>query len=93
MLFKIAGKLNSFASFTSFSEVAQSLADTVTLDEEFSFGDAVSLAWSLRGLQASDVLRVNVAVRDYVTSGGAWVLLPTTTYNERLSLYYPAAAR
>jgi LCP family protein required for cell wall assembly len=93
MLFKIAGKLNSFASFSSFAEVAQSLADTVALDEGFSFGDAVSLAWSFRGLQSSDVLRVNVAVQDYVTSGGAWVLLPTASYNERLAQYYPAAAR
>lgn len=93
MLFKIAGKLNSFASFSSFSEVAQSLASTVALDEGFSFGDAVSLAWGLRGLQSSDVLRVSVTVRNYVTPAGAWVLVPTAEYNERLALYYPAAAR
>jgi LCP family protein required for cell wall assembly len=93
MLFKIAGKLNSFASFASFSEVAQSLADTVALDEGFSFGDALSLAWSFRGLQSSDVLRVGVTTQNYVTSGGAWVLLPTASYNERLAMYYPAAQR
>jgi LCP family protein required for cell wall assembly len=93
MLFKIAGKLNSFGSFSSFSQVAQSVADTVALDEGFSFGDALSLAWNLRSLRSADVLRVNVTSRDYVTSGGAYVLLPTASFNERLALFYPAAAR
>jgi LCP family protein required for cell wall assembly len=92
MLFKIVGKLNSFASFASFSDVAQSLSDTVALDEGFSFGDAVSLAWKWRGVKSADVLRINLATRDYVTSAGAYVLLPTTTFNERLVLYYPPAA-
>jgi len=91
MLFTIAGKLNSFASFASFSELARSLADTVALDEGFSFGDALSLAWSWRGVESSEVLRVNVTTRDYVTSEGAYVLLPTQSFNEQLILHYPAA--
>lgn len=93
MLFKIAGKLSSFGSFSSFSQVAQSLTDTVALDEGFSFGDALSLAWNMRGLQSADVLRVNVTSRNYVTSAGAYVLLPSATFNERLSLFYLPAAR
>ncbi len=93
MLFKIAGKLNSFGSFSSFSQVAQSLTDTVALDEGFSFGDALSLAWEMRGLKSQDVVRVNVTSRNYVTAAGAYVLLPTASFNERLALYYPAAAR
>lgn len=93
MLFKIAGKLNSFASFSSFTEVAQSLSDTVALDEGFSFGDALSLAWNMRGLKSANVLRVNITSRNYVTSGGAYVLLPTASFNERLAKFYPPAAR
>ena len=92
MLFKIVGKLNSFASFASFSDVAQSLSDTVALDEGFSFGDAISLAWKWRSVKPADVLRVNLSTRDYVTSGGAYVLLPTTSFNDRLALFYPPAA-
>ncbi len=93
MLFKIAGKLNSFSTFSSFSQLAQSLTDTVALDQGFSFGDALSLAWEMRGLKSTDVLRVNVTTRNYVTTAGAYVLLPTASFNERLALYYPAAAR
>ena len=93
MLFKIAGRLNSFSSLASFSSVASSLADTVALDSGFSFGDAVSLAWKFRGTDASDVKRVSIPVRDYVTSAGAYVLVPTATFNEALVKVYPAAAR
>ena len=93
MLFKIAGRLNSFASLASFSEVASSLAGTVALDTGFSFGDAVSLAWKFRGTGASDVKRISISVRDYVTSGGAYVLVPTATFNDTLAKVYPAAAR
>jgi hypothetical protein len=73
--------------------VARSLSDTVALDERFSFGDAVSLAWNWRGVRSTDVLRINITTRDYVTKGGAYVLLPTASFNERLALYYPTAAR
>lgn len=93
MLFKIAGRLNSFSSLASFSSVATSLAGTVALDSGFSFGDAVSLAWQFRGTDASDVKRVSIPVRDYVTSAGAYVLVPTATFNEALAEVYPAAAR
>jgi LCP family protein required for cell wall assembly len=93
MLFKIAGKLNSFGSFASFADVAQSLTDTVALDEAFSFGDALSMAWELRGIKSTDVVRVSVTTQNYVTADGAYVLLPTSSFNERLALYYPAAAR
>jgi LCP family protein required for cell wall assembly len=93
MLFKIAGKLNSFVSFASFFEVAQSLADTVALDEGFSFGDALSLAWELRGIESTDVVRVGITTQNYVTADGAYVLLPTASFNERFALYYPPAAR
>ena len=93
MLFKIAGRLNSFASFASFSEVASSLSGAVALDEGFSFGDALSLAWQFRGIGASDVKRISVPVKDYVTSGGAYVLVPTAPFNDALAKVYPAAAR
>jgi hypothetical protein len=73
--------------------VATSLAGTVALDSGFSFGDAVSLAWQFRGTDASDVKRISIPVRDYVTSAGAYVLVPTATFNEALAKVYPAATR
>lgn len=93
MLFKVAAKLNSFSSFASFAGVAEGLADTVALDSGFTFGDAVSLAWSLRGLSADRVTQLRVEVDGYVTSAGAYVLVPNRSFNELLAGVYPAAAR
>ncbi len=93
MLFKIAGRLASFSSLSAFSSVAGQVAGVVHLDSRFAFGDAVSLAWSFRGITASDVRKVHISVKDYVTSAGAWVLLPTKTFNEELAKVYSAAAR
>jgi LCP family protein required for cell wall assembly len=93
MLFKIADRMASLGSLSAFSSVAGKVASVVHLDSRFAFGDAVSLAWSFRGITASDVRRVHISVKDYVTSAGAWVLLPTNTFNAELAKVYPAAAR
>lgn len=93
MLFKIAGRLDSFASLASFAEVAESLADTVALDSGFSFGDAISLAWSARGMTSSSVRRVGIETDNYVTPTGAYVLLPLASFNGQLAEVYPEAAR
>jgi anionic cell wall polymer biosynthesis LytR-Cps2A-Psr (LCP) family protein len=93
MLFKIADRMASFGSLSAFSSVANKVASVVHLDSRFAFGDAVSLAWNFRGITASQVRRVHISVKDYVTSTGAWVLLPTNTFNAELAKVYPAAAR
>jgi LCP family protein required for cell wall assembly len=93
MLFKIADRMASFGSLSAFSSVANQVASVVHLDSRFAFGDAVSLAWSFRGITASQVRRMHISVKDYVTSAGAWVLLPTNTFNAELAKVYPAAAR
>ncbi|NOY55136.1 MAG: hypothetical protein GXP34_04035 [Actinobacteria bacterium] len=93
MLFKVADRLASFGSLSAFSNVADQVAGMIHLDSRFAFGDAVSLAWSFRGISSSQVKRVRVSVKDYVTDRGAWVLLPTATFNEALAKVYPPAKR
>lgn len=93
MLFKVAGRLASFGSFSAFSDVANQLAGVIRLDSRFSFGDAASLAWKFRGITSSQVRRVNLRFENYRTSAGALVLLPTTTFNEALAKVYPPAKR
>jgi len=93
MLFKVAGRLASFGSLGAFSNAASTVAGVIHLDSRFAFGDAVSLAWSFRGISSSQVPRVHVSVKNYITSQGAWVLLPTATFNEALAKVYPTAKR
>ena len=93
MLFKVADRIASLGSLSAFSNVASSVAGVIHLDSRFAFGDAVSLAWSFRGVSSSSVRRVHVSVDDYITKQGAWVLIPTSTFNELLAKVYPPAAR
>lgn len=93
MLFKVADRIASLGSLSAFSNVASSVAGVIHLDSRFAFGDAVSLAWSFRGVSSSSVRRVHVSVDDYITNQGAWVLIPTSTFNELLAKVYPAAKR
>ncbi|NIA25268.1 MAG: hypothetical protein GWP04_06830 [Gammaproteobacteria bacterium] len=93
MLFKVADRLASFGSLSAFSDVANQIAGVIHLDSRFAFGDAVSLAWSFRGISSSQVKRVRVSVEDHITDRGAWVLLPTAMFNEALAKVYPAAKR
>jgi hypothetical protein len=53
----------------------------------------VATAWRYRGVTRDSVNRISVSVRDYVTSGGAYVLSPTRSFNELLAEVYPPAAR
>ncbi|MGH8926782.1 MAG: LCP family protein [Acidimicrobiia bacterium] len=93
VLFQLAGKLASFGSLGSLDSTLSAVAGAVRVDSGWSFSDVVATAWRYRGVSRDGVKRISVSVRDYVTSGGAYVLAPTRTFNELLAGAYPAAAR
>jgi len=93
VLFQLAGKLASFGSLGSLDSTLAAVAGAIKVDSGWSFADVVATAWRYRGVTRDSVNRLSVSVRDYVTSGGAYVLAPTTTFNELLAEVYPAAAR
>lgn len=93
VLFLVASRLNRFSSIGSFRQVAQSVSDSVRLDNGTSFGEAIVLAWEHRGMRSGDVQRLSVPVENYRTSQGAAVLVPTESFNAVLSAAYPAARR
>ena len=88
VLFQLAGKAASFSSPTSLSSKLSAVASSVRLDSSWSFGQAVSVGWKYRGVTKSSVDRFSISVRDYRTSGGAQVLLPTKTFRDQLSVVY-----
>jgi LCP family protein required for cell wall assembly len=93
VLFQLAGKLASFGSLGSLDSTLSAVAGAVRVDSGWSFGDVVATAWRYRGVTRDSVNRISVSVRDYVTSGGAYVLSPTRSFNELLAEVYPPAAR
>jgi LCP family protein required for cell wall assembly len=93
VLFQLAGKLASFGSLGSLDSTLAAVASAVRVDSGWSFADVVATAWRYRGVTRDSVNRISVSVRDFVTSGGAYVLAPTKSFNELLAEVYPSAAR
>lgn len=93
VLFQLAGKLASFGSLGSLDSALAAVAGAVRVDSGWSFADVVATAWRYRGVTRDSVNRISVSVRDFVTSGGAYVLSPTRSFNELLAEVYPPAAR
>lgn len=80
VLFKLLDKLSSFSSITAFADVATTLADRMQLDDRWTVTEAIDVVWDHRNLNADDVLTVVVEAEDYRTTGGAAVLVPTTSF-------------
>jgi LCP family protein required for cell wall assembly len=92
VLIQLLGKMKAYGSLAALGEIADELADHVRLDETFSIGDAVSLAWSYRDLDPSDLSRIGLAFENYRTPAGAAVLLPTISFTDALAAAYPPIA-
>lgn len=93
LLFDLSDRMTSYSSLAAFTAVAQGVAESIRLDGNLSFGDAVSLAWTYRGIDRSAVARLAVPVEDFRTTEGAQVLLPTRSFNAVLASAYPPADR
>lgn len=73
-LVEMLGRLGNFADPQDALSVAQTIAPHVTVDSQLGITQAVSLAWTMRGLGDS-VAEISIPVEDYVTQAGAEVLV------------------
>jgi LCP family protein required for cell wall assembly len=86
-LLSMMGSLGDFGSPQDVASVAQTVAPYVTVDEDLSLLDAVSLAWTMRGLGQGSVRQLDIPVRDTTTAAGAAVLLPSVDIAEVVASY------
>lgn len=88
VLFQLAGQAASFSSPGSLTDRLAAVGSSVRLDSSWSFGQAVATAWRYRGITRSDVHRFSIDVRNYRTSYGAAVLLPSRPFRDQLASVY-----
>jgi LCP family protein required for cell wall assembly len=88
VLFQLAGRAASFSSPAVLTERLSAVASSVRLDSSWTLGQAVSRAWQYRGISKDSVSRFSISVRDYRTSYGARVLLPTKPFRDDLATVY-----
>ena len=73
-LIDMLGRLGNFRDPSEALETAQAIAPFVTVDQDLGIAQAVSLAWSMRGLE-DDITEIDIPVQDYRTQAGAQVLI------------------
>ena len=91
----ILAMLEKAAEFDSPQEMAgmiRSLSNAFTLDDQLGLSEVISVAWGLRGLKATDIVRLKVPVADYETNDGALVLVATRPFDDLIDEYFAAAA-
>jgi len=91
-LIDIMGRVADFTSPQAMWSAGQAIAPFVTVDSELSLVEAVSLAWTMRGLETGRVSELEVPVYDAITEDGASVLLPTTPVAEIVAEFLSSAA-
>ena len=86
VLIDIANKLGSFSSIASLTDVAAGLASSVTFDAGMDLANLVQTGWSLRDINLSTIDRVRPSFANYITSSGAFVVVPTESFSDALEL-------
>jgi len=76
-LIEMLDRLGNFGDPQEALSAAQTLSPYVTVDTDLGITQAVSLAWTMRGLGDS-VEEIEIPVEDYTTQAGAQVLLAAT---------------
>lgn len=87
ILFQLAAKAGRFSSPASLADKLAAVSSMVRLDSSWSFGQAVSAGWRYRGITQDSVNRFSISVKNYRTSAGASVLLPTEPFQAQLAPY------
>ena len=85
-------ELRNFDSPNELAAVVESLTNEFTLDNQLGVGDAISLAWSLRSLDAEAISRIRIPVKDFTTDSGKRVLIPTASFADLLAAARPELA-
>ena len=89
VLLQLLAKLNNFDSPTDLARKIDELSAAFTLDEGLGIGEAISLAWGLRGLDIGSVNRLEIPVVYSTTHEGQLVLRATMPFDEILAELYP----
>ncbi|MCB2222790.1 MAG: LCP family protein [Actinobacteria bacterium] len=83
VVLQMVRKLSGFNSPSEIVSLANAAPGAFILDSGFSLSNAVGIAWDLRG-KASSIRSPRIAVEQYTTEGGAWVLVPTESFADAI---------
>lgn len=85
LLFALLARLKTMRSPATLAAVVTDLGDAVQLDESFSLGEAIGVAWKLRGVPTGQIRRYTVPVEPFATEDGHLAARPTVPFLELIA--------
>jgi LCP family protein required for cell wall assembly len=91
LLVQALRRLKGFGEVGDFAGIVEDVSDAFAIDEGLSLSRAIDIAWGLRSIDPSGIVRIQIPVSNYITPGGAYVLIPEASFEEVLTEVYPDA--
>jgi len=88
VIFELASELQAFESPKQLTQTVASVADAFTLSDTLSLTDAISLAWSLRGIDVEEINRVVIPVKLSRSPANQSILIATAPIKEVIAEVY-----
>jgi LCP family protein required for cell wall assembly len=82
LLLQAIGRLGDYSDISELTALVEELSGSFIIDEGLSLTEAVSTAWSLRSLDLESIIQVELPVKNFLTSGGAAVLVTQASFQE-----------
>ncbi len=92
VILQVFAELSRLDSFEDLTRTVAGLTGAFSIDEDLGMGDALSLMWSLRGIDVAELERLEIPVADELTSAGEMVLVPVLPFDQVLSEAFPDLA-
>ena len=84
LMFAMLAKMKTMRSPAALAGIAESVGDSVVLSESLSMGDAVAMAWDLRGIPSSQIRRIVVPTEPVVMDDGSFAVRALVPFQELL---------
>jgi LCP family protein required for cell wall assembly len=92
VILQVFAELSRLDSFEDLTRTVAGLTGAFSIDEALGMGDALSLMWSMRGMDVDQLQRLEIPVADELTSAGEMVLVPVLPFDQVLSEAFPDLA-
>ncbi len=92
VILQVFAELSRLDSFEDLTRTVAGLTGAFSIDEGLGMGDALSLMWSMRGIDVAELERLEIPVADELTSAGEMVLVPVLPFDQVLSEAFPDLA-
>jgi len=92
LILQALSRLKSFTDISELTALVEEVADSFTIDEGITLGQAIGTAWSLKSLDLARIVRPILEVANFIDPNGAYVLVPTKSFEDVIVAADPTAA-